>query len=810
MDPRSTPDPSWSDENPPSGSPPPRPLRSLRKRLLQVTLGFFFLFFVSLFGLVFYYLHDRPELNASTLGSLAATSFIYDREGAVITALHGEQNRIPITLDGIPPTMKNAIVAAEDLRFYDHQGVDFRAIARAMVTNFQDGRFSQGASTITQQLVKNTFLNTDKTIKRKVQEAFLAFQIESRFSKEQILEMYLNRIYFGNGAYGVQAAAQTYFGKNASDLTLTEAALLASMPRAPSYYSPITNPEATLDRRNTILSIMARNGFASESEIEQAKKAPLPQQLHGFTQNRQFAAFIDHVVSELCARHGYTEDQVFRGGLKIYTSLHPAVQRRVEEVINDDSLYPPGPADQPVQAAMVVVDHKNGDILAVGGGRGYDGRRSFNRATQLRRQPGSAIKPIMVFAPAMENGLIPEDIVYDGPMDFNGYAPTNYDGKFRGAITIREALAYSVNIPAVYLLKTVGANQGVEISKRVGLPLTENDRYLSLALGGMTQGVAPLHMAGAYSALANGGVYVEPHAVVRVVDALGNEKLIEPKQEEVLSPVAAYRVTDMLITAVQSGTGYRAQMRRPVAGKTGTTELPPLPEFKNVKGNKDAWFVGYTPEVTCAVWMGYDRTDGQHYLKQVYGGSYPAQMFREVLNTSLHDYPVEAFARPEGYQAHRSARYVGPKDVDPWVRPGENEGEIAENGTGGAPSPIPSVDGSMPPGQASQRPDASARWFTPPGLPQSPQSPAPSSGETADSPHSDTPPPSPASPSSQTSGTPTPQSPVPGTSPLGGPASSESAKRPPLGHTVKEPPASRPAPQERHIDPPEEHWVLFE
>ncbi|ABZ84450.1 penicillin-binding protein 1a [Heliomicrobium modesticaldum Ice1] len=795
MDLRSTPDPSWNDKNPPSGSPPPHPPRSLKKRLLQVTLGIFFLFFVSLVSLIFYYLHDRPELNASTLGSLAATSFIYDREGAVITALHGEQNRIPITLDEIPPTMKKAIVAAEDLRFYDHQGVDFRAIARALVTNFQDGRISQGASTITQQLVKNTFLNTDKTIKRKVQEAFLAFQIESRFSKEQILEMYLNRIYFGNGAYGVQAAAQTYFGKNAAALTLTEAALLASMPRAPSYYSPITNPEAALDRRNTILSIMARNGFASESEVEEAKKAPLPQQLHGLTQNRQFAAFIDHVVSELCTRHGYTEDQVFRGGLKIYTSLHPAVQQRVEAVLNDDSLYPPGPADQPVQAAMVVVDHKNGEILAIGGGRGYDGRRSFNRATQLRRQPGSAIKPIMVFAPAMEKGLIPEDIVYDGPMDFNGYAPTNYDGKFRGAITIREALAYSVNIPAVYLLKTVGTHHGVELSKRVGLPLTENDRYLSLALGGMTQGVAPLHMAGAYSALANGGIYVEPHAVVRVVDASGNEKVIEPKQERVLSPVAAYRVTDMLITAVQSGTGYRAQMRRPVAGKTGTTELPPLPEFKNVKGNKDAWFVGYTPEVTCAVWMGYDRTDRQHYLKQVYGGSYPAQMFREVLNSSLHDHPVEAFARPEGYQAHRTARYVGPKDVNPWVSPDDKKGELAENNSGGAPSPIPSVDDEMtPPGQTSQRPDPSARRLTPPGLEQPPLS---STGESTNAPHPASPPPSSASPAAPNPGT---SAPAPGTSLPG-------SERPPLGHTAKKPP---PAPPDRHSDPPEEHWVLFE
>ncbi|MBM7865425.1 PBP1A family penicillin-binding protein [Heliobacterium gestii] len=791
MSQRSKPSPAWSDETLPSESPPPSRSRSLGKRLLQVTLGILFLFLVSLYGLVVYYLHDRPELNASTLGSLAATSFIYDYEGGLITALHGEQNRIPVALHEIPPAMKNAIIAAEDVRFYDHQGVDFRAIGRALVTNFQDGRFSQGASTITQQLVKNTFLTNDKTIKRKVQEAFLSFQIESRFSKEQILEMYLNRIYFGNGAYGVQAAAQTYFGKSVSALNLAEAALLASMPRAPSYYSPIANPEATVDRRNAVLTIMAKNGLVSESEMEEAKKTPLPQQLHGFTPNRQFAAFIDHVVFELCNRHGYTEDQVFRGGLKIYTSLQPVVQQRVEEVINDESLYPPGPADQPVQSAMVVVNHHNGEIVAIGGGRNYDGRRSFNRATQLRRQPGSVIKPIMVYAPAMENGFIPEDVVYDGPMDFNGYAPGNYDGKFRGAITIREALAYSINIPAVYLLKTVGTDRGVEISKKVGLPLTDKDRYLSLALGGMTQGVAPLHMAGAYAALANGGVYVEPHAVVRVVDALGKEKIIEPKQDEVLSPVAAYRVTDMLITAVQSGTGYRAQMRRPVAGKTGTTELPPLPEFKNVKGNKDAWFVGYTPEVTCAVWMGYDRTDGQHYLKQVYGGSYPAQMFREVLSTSLHDYPVAAFAQPEGYDAHRTARYVGPKDVDPWVRPGPKREERAEQ----APdtSPVPNLVDSSPPG-------SSVSGGAPPQTPStSPPSASPST----------TPSPSTGPPPATTPAQPAPQRPVPGTSSPDGPAP-DSIKAPPLGRADREPLPSDNVPMPHPTDPPEDHWRLFE
>ncbi|MBC9783101.1 PBP1A family penicillin-binding protein [Heliobacterium chlorum] len=636
---------------------------SLRRWIQVVTVITFFILLAGI-GTLTYFLNDCPELNAETLGSLEATSFVYDKDGELITVLHGEQNRIPISLDSIPLVMQNAMLAAEDLRFYDHQGVDFRAILRALVTNFQDGRYSQGASTITQQLVKNTFLSTEKTIKRKIQEAFLAYRLESRFSKHQILELYLNRIYFGHSAYGVQAAAQTYFGKDASMLNLAEAAMIASIPRRPGYYSPITNPEAVLERRNLILSIMSKNNMISTAQAEEAKKESLPHQIHGVTQGRYpYGAFVDYVINEL-SNHGYSEDQVFRGGLKIYTSLDRKIQQRIEDVMNDDSNYPPGPSDQPVQASVAIIDHKTGEIKGLGGGRNYDGRRSFNRATQLRRQPGSALKPIVVYGPAMEAGYTPDDILVDAPIDFDGYSPGNYDNRYRGPVTIREAVAYSLNVPAVYLFKLMGMEKGIQFAKNVGLPLTDQDRYLSLALGGMTQGVSPLQMAGAYTPLANMGTYVEPHAVTLVIDAQGKELPIEYKNSQVMSSSAAYRTTQMLVSTVQSGTGYRAQMRHPVAGKTGTTELPPTPEFQNMRGNKDAWFVGYTPKYTCAVWMGYDKTDNSHYLKQIYGGSYPAQMFREIMNDALQNEAVEAFHQPEDYEVARAAKFIGPKNYD--------------------------------------------------------------------------------------------------------------------------------------------------
>ncbi|MDD4587349.1 MAG: PBP1A family penicillin-binding protein [Heliobacteriaceae bacterium] len=691
---------SHSPKPPEPPTPNVQPSKRIWRYILLGLAGLLILGFVAGLGTLAYFLRDRPQFDPATLGSLQATSFIYDQDGNQVTTLHGEQNRVPVSLDQIPLVLQQAVLAAEDIRFYEHQGVDLRAIARAALANIIEGRYSQGASTITQQLIKNTFLTTEKTMKRKVQEAYLAWQLESEYSKEQILEMYLNRIYFGHGSYGVQAAAQTYFGKDVSAVNLAEAALLAGLPCLPSYYSPVTNPERALERRSYVLSVMAKNDLITPYNLAQAQKQPLPHQLHGFTPGRYpYAAYIDYVIDEVVSRHGFTENQIFNGGLKIYTSLDPHLQQQIETVLTDESFYPPGPDDQPVQAAMAVINHNSGEIKGLGGGRNYDGRRSFNRATQLRRQPGSVIKPVMVYGPAMEKGYSPDDVLVDEPVNFSGYAPVNYDGQYRGPVTIRQAVAQSINIPAVTLFKMIGPENGIALAKNLGLPLTKEDRYLSLALGGFTQGVSPLHMAGAYTCFANLGAYRQPQAVTRIVDSQGNEYTPVPETRQVISANAAYRMTEMLVTTVQSGTGYRAQMRRPVAGKTGTTELPQVPDFKWLKGNKDAWFVGYTPELTAAVWMGYDHTDAKHYLKQIYGGSYPAQIFREVLNPVLQDVSVQSFPQPEGYVAARAGRFLGP-DSSPYspraaVKPQETV-EVEQPPTE-QPAPSPPPAEPLPP-----------------------------------------------------------------------------------------------------------------
>ncbi|MCW2278324.1 transglycosylase domain-containing protein [Heliophilum fasciatum] len=652
-----------TEQRPPAPKPKPSWLFKLVYALL-ITLS---MLVIAGSASVFYLLRDLPKFDATTLGSLAATSQVYDRNGAVVTTLHGHQNRLPIPLEQVPETMKNAILAAEDLRFYDHQGIDVRAIFRALVTNLQDGRYSQGASTITQQLIKNAFLTNEKTLRRKAHEAMLSIRVESMFTKDQILEMYLNRIYFGNGAYGIQAASQLYFGKDAKDLNAAESALLAAIPRRPSYYTPNNNPENARERRNTILSVMAKNNMISEFQYEKAKREPLPEQLHTSAADKTYAAYIDYVIDELVHRHNFPEDQVYQGGLKIYTAMDPLIQQTTEQTLADTNHFPPGPEDQLIQAAVAVVDHRSGEIRGLGGGRSYEGNRSFNRASQLRRQPGSVIKPILVYAPAMEQGFSPDDTITDMPMDYSGYAPVNYDGQFRGPVTLRQAVAYSINLPAVYLYKLIGPANGVKFANSVGLNLNPNEVYLSLALGGLSNGVSPLQMAGAYAAIANRGNYIEPRAVTKVVDAAGKTYSFDSTPQQVLSPAAAYRMTEMLTATVEWGTGSRARLGRPVAGKTGTTELPPVAEFQNVtkKGNKDAWFVGYTPELTCAVWMGYDRTDARHYLNQIYGGSYPAEIFQAILSTALKDAPVQSFDPPENYTSPRPSRFLGPGSWSP-------------------------------------------------------------------------------------------------------------------------------------------------
>lgn len=588
------------------------------------------------------------------------TTFVYDGANEAVVQLHGVENRIPVELEVIPEDLVNAFLATEDRRFYSHHGVDPQAIARAALTNFRSGSIEQGGSTITQQLAKNAFIDDpEKTLRRKVQEAILALQLEHVYTKEQILGYYLNQIYFGHGAYGVQAAAQTYFGKDVGQLDLAESAMLAGLVKSPGTYSPLKEgnlPQAKA-RQAQVLENMVRYGYINPEEAQKAKDEEL-QLGSGETaaQKYRYPYFTDYVTEEaedLLEANGFDRELLYVGGLKVYTSLDTRVQQKMEDVYSQPENFPSGQKDRPVQSAMVVLDPASGEIKGIIGGREHEVRRGWNRATQTKRQPGSAVKPLVVYAPAVEAGQAPATVVDDSPVTFPGnpsYSPENYDHTYRGLINYREATRRSVNVAAVKVLHDIGVNAGYEFGLSLGLPLVPEDKHLSLALGGVTYGITPLQMAAAYGALANEGVWVQPHAVRRITDHQGRVLVeVTPPRRPAMSPQTAYLVTDMLQTVVKSGTGTQARLgNRPVAGKTGTTQLPQTPEFRGLAGNKDAWFAGYTPELAGVVWMGYDEPiDRQHYLRNVAGGSYPARIWKAVMQEALQDVPVKKFPRPE-------------------------------------------------------------------------------------------------------------------------------------------------------------------
>ncbi|AET67864.1 penicillin-binding protein, 1A family [Desulfosporosinus orientis DSM 765] len=583
---------------------------------------------------------------------LSQPSYLYDQKGVRISQLSSSRIE-PLTSQQIPQVMKNAIIAVEDRRFYEHKGVDIRSIIRALYRDVISGDFSEGGSTITQQLAKNMFLASDKTLTRKLKDAAYALKIEAVLNKDDILAAYLNRIYFGEGRWGLENAAQLYFGKDAGELTLEESAMLAGLLKAPTIYSPLNNKEKALERRNLVLSLMKEQNYISPEDFENAVIQPIvlkkgeQSDLMG-----QYAPYVDYVIEEAIDRVGFTEEQILNGGLQIYTQMDASVQKAAEDVYQDSHYFPQGKEDQIVQSGVVILDHATGGIRGLVGYRGERVYRGLNHATsdQLQRQPGSALKPISVYGPALEQGYTPQSLLRDYPLNIEGYAPENYDYQYHGYVTMQEAISNSWNIPAVWLLNEIGIESGVDFANRCGIPLEQADHSLSLALGGISKGVTPLLMAQAYGAFANLGVMNKPYAITKITTKDGRVLYqAESEAQRVTSPSVAYNMTLMLQDVVANGTGKNAQLDRPTAGKTGSVELPPIPEFAGIsKGVKDVWFVGYTPELTAAVWMGYDNTDRSHYLTTS-GGSEPAGVFREILNRALEGKPVVPFDVPQEY-----------------------------------------------------------------------------------------------------------------------------------------------------------------
>lgn len=568
------------------------------------------------------------------------STVIYDPDGEVISKVSNSTIE-GVLIDQIPDTLVQAVVSVEDQRFYKHHGINYFRMGRALVQNAFKGKIVAGGSTVTQQLAKNVFLTQERTYSRKFKELIFSKKIEREYTKEEIMERYLNQIYFGDGAWGVQRAAQTYFGKDVSELTLSESATIAGLIKAPSYLAPTENLEKSVNRRNLVLSLMLSEQYISQAEYDEAVVQELV--LGESTvpdKEEKYPYYIDRVVDEAVDMYGLSRDQVLSGGLHITTEINPVVQNALEEVYADDSYFPNSAPDQLLQSASVFVNPKTGGILALIGGRGEYTPKRFNNATDLIRQPGSALKPLAVYTPALEAGYHMSDLLVDEPIDMDGYSPKNFDQEYRGEVSMYEALAQSYNVPPVWLLDQIGIQEGVDATERFGISLEKNDRTLGLALGGLDKGTSPLRMAQAFSAFANEGVMEEAHSIIEIKDSEG--KVLGKWQGEsvrVTDAEVAQQMTYMLQGAVEEGTGEKARISGvDVAGKTGTTQLP----FEGVDGSKDHWFVGYTPDIAGAVWLGYDRTDADHYLTSTSSFTAPP-IFAQVLSKSASELIEDEF-----------------------------------------------------------------------------------------------------------------------------------------------------------------------
>lgn len=578
-----------------------------------------------------------PDISANIAPD--ASSRIYDAKGRLITTVHAEENRLPVSIDEVPANLQNAFIAVEDNRFYEHHGVDPLGIIRAVFRNIISGNATaQGGSTITQQLARNAFLSQEQTLKRKLLEAFLALKIERQYTKKEILEMYMNQIYFGQGCYGIQTASKVYFGKDVKDLSLAQCALIAGLPNSPNYYSPFHSVEAAKQRQSIVLDQMVKYGYITESEAAAAKEADIhlvqSQEQRGTDSVASyFVNYVIHLISEK-----YDSDAIYKEGLQIYTTLDLDLQKEAEAALKKnlpDAYTDDNNLTQP-QGALVSIEVGTGYVRAMVGGRGQD---HFNRAVQMTRQPGSAFKPF-VYLTAFANKVTPFDILSNTAKDFGGgWTPKNYGGTSGGSVTVMEALVKSMNIPTVYLADQVGMGKVIQTAKNVGIStlVTEgeySDTNLATALGGLTYGVSVWDMAKAYSVFANGGKLVEPTVIMKVVDR--NGKVIEDhsgarESTQAVDEASAWTLTSVLEEVISRGTGGNAYIGRPSAGKTGTTD-----------DEHDAWFVGYTPDLSTAVWVGDDTSTNAGYT----GGTIPAAIWRDYMYEAESSYTVKNFEIP--------------------------------------------------------------------------------------------------------------------------------------------------------------------
>ncbi len=616
------------------------PLSGRMATILKVVAGVLVvLLVVFLGGGVYLY---RLSLTLPDIGSdpraveTAQTSIVYAADGSELAQWHGEEDRTVVAIEAMPQELRDAVVAVEDERFYTHNGVDVQAITQALRASAGEGEASRGGSTITQQLVKILFNDGERTFTRKVREALLAYELEARTDKDQVLETYLNTVYFGHGAYGVERAARTYFGVGASELDLTQCATLAGVIRSPSRYSPIDAPDAARERRDLVLTKMRENGYVDETKEREAREAELVIAAPADAPEKA-PYFVEYVKKELIERLG--ADAVFMGGLRVHTTLDPKLQAQAESAVGSVL----GEESDP-ETALVAVAYDTGAVVAMVGGRDFT-RNQFNLAVQGKRQPGSAFKPF-VLVRALEEGVRPDQVFsaqpYSVKVEDGVWNVQNYENQFtESSLTLSAATNWSVNCVYARLMMQVGPEDVVDAAQRMGIT-TPLEPHPAIALGGLTTGVSPLEMASAYGTIASGGMRVAPTGIARVLD--GNDDVVyEPADtpQRAISEEVAVQASLMLHDVVENGTGTNARIPGVwVAGKTGTTQ-----------SYRDAWFVGYAQDLSCAVWVGY--REGQVEMNnvrgtQVTGGSFPATIWRGFMSQaqSYGDAPLTPNTNP--------------------------------------------------------------------------------------------------------------------------------------------------------------------
>ena len=604
--------------------------------MIKFLASIFFILFISI-GAAFIYLYSQIQLDASSIIEYKPklTTQIYDKNGALIANIF-EENRIYANYDEIPPRIIEALVAIEDTSFFEHGGVNPEAITRAIVKDIKAGKLVEGASTLTQQLVKNMILTREKKFTRKVKEMVLAMKLENELSKEQILERYLNQVYLGHGYYGIKTAAKGYFRKDLSELTIKEIAILVGLPKAPSAYDPTRHLDLSLSRANNVLWRMNTLGWINEDEYR--KSVAEQPTVYDDTLTQNVSPYVADEVIKEASRHF---DDIRTGGYLIQTNIDLKVQKMAEDALKfgySEILKRDKDANASVlNGAIVVTAPKSGEILALVGGVDY-AKSSYNRATQSMRQPGSSFKPF-IYQIALDLGYSPMSKVADISRVFNAgndqeWKPKNYSGGFQGYITLKDALRQSRNLATINLLNEIGIDT---VYKRLGDVEFKNiSKNLSMALGSF--GISPLEFAKFYSMFPNGGEIVEPKLIRKIISAQNLETAFEPKRIQATEPEQAYLMVDMLKTVVNNGTGQNAKIKGvQVAGKTGTTN-----------NNIDAWFCGFTPEIQAVIWYGNDNNTPMRKIEG--GGRTAAPVFKMFMQEYIKEFPntKRNFTEPEG------------------------------------------------------------------------------------------------------------------------------------------------------------------